>query len=91
MHGHCSCHWQCQLSECAGARHVFSPVHVVLQPAMPVVWGVLLRRYSNAPMQQIYTCAGSDSGPEVYRTQFTYYGFRYIGITGCVGTTASPL
>jgi hypothetical protein len=38
--------------------------------------------YSNAPMKQIYICAGSDSGPEVYRTQFTYFGFRYVGITG---------
>jgi hypothetical protein len=45
--------------------------------------------YSNAPMRQIYTCAGSVSGPEIYRTQFTYYGFRYIGITGCVASCAS--
>ena len=36
-------------------------------------------------MQQIYTCAGSDSGPEIYRTQFSYFGFRYIGITNFPG------
>lgn len=40
--------------------------------------------YPNAPMRQVYTCAGR--GTEVYRTHFSYFGFRYIGVTGFPGT-----
>ncbi len=36
-------------------------------------------------MKQIYICAGLTTGPEVYRSHFTHFGFRYISLAGFSG------
>jgi alpha-L-rhamnosidase len=41
--------------------------------------------YANSPMRAVYTCAGG-GGTEVYRTLFTYFGFRYSQLSGFPGT-----
>ena len=41
--------------------------------------------FANSPMRAEYTCAGG-GGTEVYRTHFTYFGFRYSQLRGFPGT-----
>lgn len=36
-------------------------------------------------MKQTYICAGSATGPEVYRSHFTHFGFRYTSLAGFPG------
>jgi hypothetical protein len=41
--------------------------------------------FANAPMRAQYTCAGG-GGTEVYRTLFSYFGFRFSQLSGFPGT-----
>ena len=58
-------------------------VITVSQAEMIFLNGTINNIYQNSPMRATYTCSGV--GVEVYRTSFTYFGFRYSQLLGFPG------